>query len=370
MCFVWMFRICTRPSSSGRLISTWTSRRPGLSSASSMRSIRFVIPMRRMLLSESTPSIFDSSWLTMLSWTPVLSFAEPRDLQMESISSNITTWSCEFSPCILYSFSASANKLRMFSSAWPTYLFKISGPFTILGSAALRNFASCLAINVLPVPGGPCSSIPRTWLMPRSRMTWGGNVRAAKARRKMFPNSFERPPIPSSSKLKSGRNMLLCWTLLLRTWSLPEGPCTNSNSVMEPNEPAFTLAGAEPLPRSTGSRLATLNFRSVAWTSSTTNWPWVNTNLENLSVKTFSRSSSVISRGFTALVACRLSKKSTSSLQDPRSKAGGGTKRLTRTSSNWPILALSRCILLRPMVPVETLVCASMTNTKPLSSTY
>mmetsp|Transcript_14221 Transcript_14221/g.40901 ORF Transcript_14221/g.40901 Transcript_14221/m.40901 type:complete len:324 (-) Transcript_14221:584-1555(-) len=229
--FVWMFKICTRPASSGKLISTWTSKRPGLSKASSMRSILLVMPISKMLLSESTPSIFDNNWFTMLSWTPVLSDFEPRDLQIESISSKMTTCSWEFSPCILYSFSASAKRFRMFSSACPTYLFRISGPFTILGSAAFKNFASCLAMSVFPVPGGPCSNMPRTWLMPKSRITWGGKTRAAKARRKMFPNSLSKPPMPNSSKLKSGLKMLRCWTLLLSTCSLPELPFWKSISV-------------------------------------------------------------------------------------------------------------------------------------------
>mmetsp|Transcript_62701 Transcript_62701/g.149664 ORF Transcript_62701/g.149664 Transcript_62701/m.149664 type:complete len:226 (+) Transcript_62701:1018-1695(+) len=225
MLLVWMFKISTLPCSSGRLISTWISRRPGRRRASSIKSLRFVMPMSKMLFKESTPSIFDSSWFTMLSWTPVPSRVDPRDLQIESISSKITTCKGEFSPSVFSSFSASANKFLMFSSAWPTYLLRISGPFTTFGSAAFRNFASFLAISVFPVPGGPCSSMPLTWLTPRSRIMCGGKTRAAKARRKMSPNCLLRPPMPRSSKLKSGRKMFLCCSLLLSTWSFPEGPC-------------------------------------------------------------------------------------------------------------------------------------------------
>lgn len=61
---------------------------------------------------------------------------------------------------IITSFSASAKSFRIFSSDAPTYLFKISGPLTILGSRAFNIFPICLAIKVLPVPGGPCSKIP------------------------------------------------------------------------------------------------------------------------------------------------------------------------------------------------------------------
>jgi len=46
-------------------------------------------PITRMLLSWSTPSIFESSWLTTVSWTAVLPATEPRALQMASISSNM-----------------------------------------------------------------------------------------------------------------------------------------------------------------------------------------------------------------------------------------------------------------------------------------
>mmetsp|Transcript_95108 Transcript_95108/g.273837 ORF Transcript_95108/g.273837 Transcript_95108/m.273837 type:complete len:414 (+) Transcript_95108:822-2063(+) len=318
--FVWMLRICTRPASSGKLISTWTSKRPGLKRASSMRSIRLVMPMSKMLFSESTPSILDNSWFTMLSWTPVLSDLEPRDLQMESISSKMTTCSCEFSPCILYSFSASANRFLMFSSAWPTYLFRISGPLTIFGSAALRNLASCRAMSVLPVPGGPCNNMPRTWLMPRSRTTCGGNTRAAKARLKMLANSLSRPPIPSSSKLKSGRKMLRCWTLLLRMCSFPEGPCWKSTSVCSPNSPACTFFGALPS-TSTGAKAATASFNTWLLKSMAMVCEVEKTCPRKRSRKTFSRSSSLIST--LGASADGFWKKSTSTLHRPRSKPFG-----------------------------------------------
>mmetsp|Transcript_108509 Transcript_108509/g.188412 ORF Transcript_108509/g.188412 Transcript_108509/m.188412 type:complete len:247 (+) Transcript_108509:1013-1753(+) len=229
--FVWMLRISIRPCSSGRLISTCTSSRPGRSNAESIRSRRFVMPMSKMLFSASTPSILVNNWLTILSDTPVLSLFAPRCLQIASISSKITMCNCDASPCCLYSFSASSNSFRMFSSDCPTYLFRISGPFTIFGSAAFKNFAICLAINVFPVPGGPWSNIPRTWFNPKSRMTFGGKTRDANALRNMVPNSFDKPPIPSSSKLKSGVKMFLCTILSLRMCSFPDGPFRNSKSV-------------------------------------------------------------------------------------------------------------------------------------------
>mmetsp|Transcript_21395 Transcript_21395/g.59517 ORF Transcript_21395/g.59517 Transcript_21395/m.59517 type:complete len:337 (-) Transcript_21395:683-1693(-) len=140
MFLVWMLRICRRPFLSGSPISTWTSRRPGRRRASSIMSLRFVIPMRRMLLRESTPSILESSWLTTESETPVPSRTLPRCLQMASISSMMTMWSMLLSPASICSFSASAKSSRIFSSDAPTNLLRISGPLTIFGSLALSAF--------------------------------------------------------------------------------------------------------------------------------------------------------------------------------------------------------------------------------------
>mmetsp|Transcript_9598 Transcript_9598/g.19890 ORF Transcript_9598/g.19890 Transcript_9598/m.19890 type:complete len:263 (-) Transcript_9598:499-1287(-) len=163
---VWMWRICVRPRSSGRPISTCTSNRPGRMSASSSRSLRLVMPMSRMLFSASTPSTFVSSWFTSESLVPVLSPALPLDLQMASISSKMMMWRSLLSPFARWSSSASLNRLRMFSSDWPTYLLSTSGPFTTLGSRALSSLPIWRAISVLPVPGGPNSSMPLTCLIP------------------------------------------------------------------------------------------------------------------------------------------------------------------------------------------------------------
>mmetsp|Transcript_15108 Transcript_15108/g.47451 ORF Transcript_15108/g.47451 Transcript_15108/m.47451 type:complete len:235 (+) Transcript_15108:610-1314(+) len=171
---VLMSRIWRRPFSSGKPISTWSSSRPGRRMASSIMSLRFVMPMMRMLLSESTPSILARSWLTTESWTPVESRVEPRDFMIASISSNMTMWSMLSSPAFFCSASASANSSRIFSSDPPTYRSRISGPFTILGSRAFSTLPICRAIKVFPHPGGPYSSIPRTWAIPSCWMMCGG----------------------------------------------------------------------------------------------------------------------------------------------------------------------------------------------------
>lgn len=124
-----MFRIWKRPSSFGRLISICTSSRPGRISASSIMSLRFVmpgkpglcrwqwlagnhdfLPMTKILLSCSTPSIFARSWFTTVSWTPVLPATEPRCLQMASISSNMMMCNPLFGP------ACKKNKLKMMDS--------------------------------------------------------------------------------------------------------------------------------------------------------------------------------------------------------------------------------------------------------------
>mmetsp|Transcript_27363 Transcript_27363/g.84817 ORF Transcript_27363/g.84817 Transcript_27363/m.84817 type:complete len:261 (-) Transcript_27363:177-959(-) len=171
--------------------------------ASSIRSFRFVMPMRSTLFSRFTPSIFDSSWLTTLSATPVESRTAPRCLQMASNSSKMIRCSEERSPLAACSASAAAKSFRTFSSAWPTYLLKISGPLTIVGSRQLRISPIFRAMSVFPVPGGPKSSMPFTWWMPSFFTTDCGKMRDAKARRNTCPNSARRPPMPSFSRLKS-----------------------------------------------------------------------------------------------------------------------------------------------------------------------
>ncbi|EEQ39466.1 hypothetical protein CLUG_03595 [Clavispora lusitaniae ATCC 42720] len=160
---VWINKMSLRPFSSGNEISIWISKRPGRNNALSIKSNLFVIPMIKILFNCSTPSIFAKSWLTTLSPTPVPSLSSPPlCLKTESNSSNIIMCNWEFSPFALYSASASLNKFSMFSSEDPTYLESISGPFTIFGSLTFNILPICLAIKVLPVPGGPNNKRPLT----------------------------------------------------------------------------------------------------------------------------------------------------------------------------------------------------------------
>lgn len=163
--------------------------------ASARRTFRLVMPMRRILLSESTPSILESSWLTTESPTPVPPPVLPRCLQTASISSRMMMCSMESSPASACSFSASAKRSRIFCSLPPTNLSRISGPLTIFGSRALSTLPICRAMSVFPHPGGPNSSMPRTWLMPSCWTMCGGYSRLANARRNIWLNSSSRPPM-------------------------------------------------------------------------------------------------------------------------------------------------------------------------------
>ena len=107
-----------------------------------------------------------------------------------------------WSPLAFWSSSASRKSLRMFSSLWPTNLLSTSGPLTILGSRVASILPICLAMSVLPVPGGPNSRMPLTCLMPSCCTSLSGKMREAKARRNSRLNSESRPPMPMSSNLK------------------------------------------------------------------------------------------------------------------------------------------------------------------------
>jgi hypothetical protein len=67
-------------------------------------------------------------------------------------------------------------------------LLKIYGPFIIFNYLALRDFANCLAIKVLPVPGGPNNKIPFTCLIPNFYIIEGGNLLEANALLNIFVN--------------------------------------------------------------------------------------------------------------------------------------------------------------------------------------
>lgn len=87
-------------------------------------------------------------------------------LTIDQFSLVILTNTWKHALTLFCSSSASANSLRMLASDSPTYLLRISGPLTTFGSRALSILPICLAIRVLPQPGGPNSKIPFTCLQP------------------------------------------------------------------------------------------------------------------------------------------------------------------------------------------------------------
>mmetsp|Transcript_13603 Transcript_13603/g.50883 ORF Transcript_13603/g.50883 Transcript_13603/m.50883 type:complete len:257 (-) Transcript_13603:491-1261(-) len=192
-----MLKIWVRPAKSGSPTSTCSSSRPGRSTAGSNKSLRFVIPTTKTLSRLCMPSNLVKSWFTTLSCTTLaVAPPDPRAFMIASISSKIITCSLLLSPFPLNSFSAGANRSRMFSSDCPTNRCRISGPFTIFGGCAFNSRPSCFATSVFPVPGGPYSNMPFTCLMPNFFTTSGSTIRDANTRLKIVRNSLSKPPTP------------------------------------------------------------------------------------------------------------------------------------------------------------------------------
>mmetsp|Transcript_13475 Transcript_13475/g.42318 ORF Transcript_13475/g.42318 Transcript_13475/m.42318 type:complete len:316 (+) Transcript_13475:210-1157(+) len=150
--------ISVRSTSEGKLTCRRRSRRPGRSSAGSMRSGRLVAATTTTPCSASTPSSSVSSWLTTRSVTPVESL--PRRGASASNSSKKSAQGAA-----LRAFRKSS---RTAASDWPIYLFSSSGPLTEMWrrpQAAAAQRATC----VLPQPGGPKSSTP---VRARSGADW------------------------------------------------------------------------------------------------------------------------------------------------------------------------------------------------------
>lgn len=87
----------------------------------------------------------------------------------------------------------------MFSYDYPTNLLKTYGPLTIFRDLAFKDLASCRAIRVFPVPGGPYKRIPLTCLIPYFYMIVWGNLLEAKALLKRLVSWLSSPPIPKDS---------------------------------------------------------------------------------------------------------------------------------------------------------------------------
>ena len=126
------------------------SNLPGRNKAGSMISGLLVAAMTTTSFSSSTPSISVSIWLTTLSVT-CTSVLAPLSGAMASISSKNTTVGAACFAFLKVSRTAFSDS--------PTYLLKSSGPLMLMKFASL-SLATALASMVLPVPGGPKSSMP------------------------------------------------------------------------------------------------------------------------------------------------------------------------------------------------------------------
>mmetsp|Transcript_26314 Transcript_26314/g.84979 ORF Transcript_26314/g.84979 Transcript_26314/m.84979 type:complete len:231 (-) Transcript_26314:1216-1908(-) len=130
------------------------SKRPGRSSAASIRSGRFVAAMTTTAWSLRTPSISCSSWLSTRdpTWAP-----PDRAGASASISSKKTME------------GAAARALWKSAATWrsdsPTHLERSSGPLTARKDVC-ASAASALAASVLEQPGGPYSKTPRGGRIP------------------------------------------------------------------------------------------------------------------------------------------------------------------------------------------------------------
>ncbi len=189
---IYIFNISFIESLSGRGISRSLSNRPGRNRASSIISGLLVAPITTTPFRLWSPSISVRSWLTILS--PTWESPAPVDLldaTESSSSKNIT----QGLACLAF-----LNTSLMPFSDSPTHFDINSGPL-ILIKFALEFVATAFAIIVLPVPGGPCRSIPlggtTSALLKRSACFKGHSIASPSS-------SFTEPRPPISSHLTFG----------------------------------------------------------------------------------------------------------------------------------------------------------------------
>ena len=145
-------RIASRPFRSGSSTGTRRSKRPGLVSAGSRDSGRFVAARMITPLFPSNPSISVKSWFNVCSRSSLPPYLPPsRFLPMASISS-INTIHGAFSFACL-------NKSRTFDAPIPTNISTNSEP-EIEKNGTFASPATAFASIVLPVPGGPTNKSP------------------------------------------------------------------------------------------------------------------------------------------------------------------------------------------------------------------
>ncbi|XWV25281.1 hypothetical protein QJ856_gp0489 [Tupanvirus deep ocean] len=153
----------------------------------------FVNAKTIMLFISSTPSSIVSNCPTTLS---LLLFSDP-DLRVAMASNSSKISKCNSSGLFL---AASKHSLTFFSDS-PTYLLSNSGPLIILIFTQPIREPICLAILVLPHPGGPYKIAPFVCLIFNFLYTFSGIMRVTKILLTNSVNSFSNPPTPTFSKL-------------------------------------------------------------------------------------------------------------------------------------------------------------------------
>ncbi len=148
----WMRSTSTRPFLSGRSTSTWRSNRPARSSAGSSTSGRLVEPMMTRPVLGSKPSISESSWFSVCSFSSWPPMPGPLRAPPSASISSMKMMAGAFSRACL-------NMSRTRAAPTPTIISTNSEPEMEKNGTPVSP-ATARASSVLPVPGGPTSSTP------------------------------------------------------------------------------------------------------------------------------------------------------------------------------------------------------------------
>ena len=149
--FAWTLRISSRPFRSGSSTGTRRSKRPGLVSAGSRDSGRFVAARMITPLFVSNPSISVRSWFSVCSRSSLPPTRPSRFWPMASISSMNTIHGAFSFACL--------NRSRTLDAPIPTNISTNSDP-DMEKNGTFASPATAFASMVLPVPGGPTRRIP------------------------------------------------------------------------------------------------------------------------------------------------------------------------------------------------------------------
>ena len=150
--FAWTRRIASLSFMSGIFTTICLSNLPGLKSAGSNTSGLLVAAITMMPSLLSNPSISTSNWLRVCSLS---SFPPPRPAPLWRPTASISSIKImQGAFCFAWS-----NKSRTRLAPTPTNISTKSLPL-ILKKGTLLSPATAFASIVLPVPGGPTSSIP------------------------------------------------------------------------------------------------------------------------------------------------------------------------------------------------------------------